>query len=43
MEKKRVINMYKFINGVDENDTNTWGGIDLNTTPFDEVYKKFGI
>ena len=43
MEKKRVINMYKFINGVDANDTNTWGGIDLNATPFEEVYKKFGI
>jgi RAB protein geranylgeranyltransferase component A len=29
MEKKRVINMYKFINSVDENDSNTWDGLDL--------------
>lgn len=43
MEKKRVINMYKFINGVDENNQSTWGGIDLQATPFGEVYNKFGI
>ena len=43
MEKKRVITMYKFINGVDPNDSNTWGGIDLMTTPFSDVYTKYGI
>lgn len=43
MEKKRVITMYKFINGVDEKDSNTWGGMDLNATPFSEVYAKFGV
>ena len=40
MEKKRVINMYKFINSVDEKNPDTWGGIDLQTTPFNEIYKK---
>jgi Rab GDP dissociation inhibitor len=28
-EKKRVVNLYKFINSVDENDPKTWNNMDL--------------
>ena len=43
MEKKRVVTLYKFINGVNEDDSSTWGGIDLKNAPFEEVYTKYGI
>jgi Rab GDP dissociation inhibitor len=43
IEKKRVITLYKFIANVREEDSNTWGGIDMKNAPFEEVYKKFGI
>lgn len=42
-EKKRVINMYKFINGFDPNDSSTWAGMDLNSVPMSEVYSHFNL
>lgn len=42
-EKKRVVTLYKFINGVNKDDKSTWNGMDLNQVPMKDVYKKYGI
>ena len=42
-EKKRVINLYKFINGFNSEDTKTWADIDLKTAPMSDVFKKYGV
>ena len=33
-EKKRVIGLYKFINGVNFDDNKTWDGININKVEF---------
>ena len=33
MDKKRVIDLYKFINGVRFDDKSTWNNFDINTVP----------
>ena len=43
MEKKRVIGLYKFINGVEENNSGTWAGLDLNNQSMRDVFKKYNI
>jgi Rab GDP dissociation inhibitor len=42
-EKKRVIDLYKFIENVDMKDPSTWKGFDLNKDPMKEVFKKFKL
>ena len=42
-EKKRVVNMYKYINSVNFEDKKTWGKFDLAKDPMSAVYKEFGL
>ena len=42
-EKKRLRNLYIYVEKVDENDPNTWDGLDLNKVPISEVFKKFKL
>jgi Rab GDP dissociation inhibitor len=42
-EKKRLINMYKFINQVDPNDPTSWNNIDLKTVSMEDVYKHYNV
>jgi len=42
-EKKRVIGLYKFINGCNFEDKSTWNGMDLNKLPMKDVYAKYGV
>ena len=42
-EKKRVVNLYKFINSVDVNNPKTWNNLDIKKLPMKEVFKHYGI
>mmetsp|Transcript_9891 Transcript_9891/g.16631 ORF Transcript_9891/g.16631 Transcript_9891/m.16631 type:complete len:329 (+) Transcript_9891:17-1003(+) len=42
-EKKRVINLYKYIENCDLNDPKTWKGIDIKTAPMKDVFEKYGL
>lgn len=42
-EKKRLRNLYVYVDKVDENDPKTWDGLDLNTQPIADVFKKFKL
>lgn len=42
-EKKRVINLYKFIENVKLDDPSTWKGLDLNQAPMKDVFAKYGL
>jgi len=42
-EKKRCRNFYQYLEKVDENDKSTWDDVNLETTPMDNVFKKFDL
>ena len=42
-EKKRVVNLYKFINNVELNNTKSWNNMDLQKIPMKDVFKHYGI
>ena len=42
-EKKRVINLYKFINNCNFEDPKTWEKLDLKTAAMKDVFTKFGV
>lgn len=42
-EKKRVIGLYKYINACNFEDKKTWGDIDIEKQPMQDVFKKFGV
>jgi len=42
-EKKRVINLYKFINGFNDEDQATWNKMDLANAPMKDVFAKYGV
>jgi Rab GDP dissociation inhibitor len=42
-EKKRVVNLYKFINNVDLNDPKTWNNMNLKKQPMKDIFKHYGI
>jgi len=42
-EKKRVANMFKFVQSVNPEDKSTWNAIDLEKQPMKDVYSKFGL
>eukprot|EP00352_Strombidinopsis_acuminata_P009320 CAMPEP_0176374508 /NCGR_PEP_ID=MMETSP0126-20121128/26808_1 /TAXON_ID=141414 ORGANISM="Strombidinopsis acuminatum, Strain SPMC142" /NCGR_SAMPLE_ID=MMETSP0126 /ASSEMBLY_ACC=CAM_ASM_000229 /LENGTH=433 /DNA_ID=CAMNT_0017735115 /DNA_START=42 /DNA_END=1340 /DNA_ORIENTATION=+ len=42
-EKKRLRNLYIYVDKVDENDPKTWDDIDLRKQPISDVFKKFKL
>ena len=42
-EKKRVINIYKYIENVKVDDPKTWKGIDIMKQPMKDVFAKYGL
>lgn len=42
-EKKRLINLYKFIENVNTDDQSTWKGMDLNVQPMQDVFKHYNL
>jgi Rab GDP dissociation inhibitor len=42
-EKKRVVNLYKFINNVELNNPKSWNNMDLQKIPMKDVFKHYGI
>lgn len=42
-EKKRVINLYKYVDRVDCDDPKTWGKFDLGKHPMKDVYQHYGL
>ena len=42
-EKKRLINMYKFVHSVDLDNKKTWEGLDLQKQPMSEVFAHFNL
>lgn len=42
-EKRRARSFFEFIQNVDFNNSSTWQGLDINTVPMSQVYKKFGL
>ena len=42
-EKKRVVNMYKFIFGVNPDDKGTWNNLALDKVPMKDVYASFSL
>jgi Rab GDP dissociation inhibitor len=42
-EKKRVIGLYKFINGCNFEDKNTWNKMDITKLPMKDCFAKFGV
>ena len=42
-EKKRVVTLYRFINGVRPEDPKTWEGFDLNTTPMKDIFTYYKV
>jgi Rab GDP dissociation inhibitor len=42
-EKKRVVNLYKFINNVDLNDPKTWNNMNLKKQPMKDIFKHYDI
>ena len=43
MDKKNILYLYKFINGVDFDDKSTWNNWDINTISMEEVFKYYKI
>jgi len=42
-EKKRLINLYKFIDRVELEDKKSWGKIDIDKQPMVDVFNKYGL
>ena len=42
-EKKRLVNLIKYVLKFDEDDKSTWDNIDLTTAPMKEVFSKFNL
>ena len=42
-EKKRLINLYKYIDTVDIENPKTWGKIDIKNQPMKDVFAKYGL
>lgn len=43
MDKKRVVSLYKFINGVKFDDKSTWDNFDIMTVPMQEIFKYHAV
>ena len=39
MDKKRILALYKFINGVNFDDKSTWDNFDINTVPMKSIFE----
>ena len=42
-EKKRVINLYKFVNSVNFEDPSTWNNFNLNQVPMKDIYAHYNL
>lgn len=42
-EKKRLINLYKYIKSVNPDDKSTWDNLDLHSVPMSQVFEKYGL
>jgi Rab GDP dissociation inhibitor len=42
-EKKRVVDLYRFIENVKADDPKTWKGMDLRTAPMKDVFAKYNL
>lgn len=42
-EKKRLINVYKYVNGVNFDDKKTWGEFDIKTVPMKDIFEYYGL
>ncbi len=43
MDKRRLIGLYKFINGVNFDDKSTWDNFDIHTVPMSEIFKYHNV